>query len=161
MLYLLKLTHRLINDYDMTWFFYNIFQRNSKRSPWFPDLEHAPVCTAVCRRKNMQSVGDQMYRAIISVLSRCEGSAKSNATDARIQHNAETVRTIRLAQLNRSNRSSANSAYSATKAVFKETLWVRCNCDAHMSKGGSVTLREACALSVSYCEQRNVRMGAW
>jgi hypothetical protein len=35
---------------------------------------------------------------------------------------------------------------------------VRRNCDAHMSKGGSATLREACALSVRYCEQRNVRV---
>jgi hypothetical protein len=35
------------------------------------------------------------------------------------------------------------------------------NCDAHMSKGGSVKLREACALSVRYCEQQVVRMVAW
>ena len=35
---------------------------------------------------------------------------------------------------------------------------MRRNCDAHMSKGGSATLREACALSVRYCEQRNVRV---
>ena len=119
------------------------------------------LCTAVCRRKSLQSVGDQIHRAIISVLLRCEGSAKGNATDVRMQHSAETVRTARLAQLSRSNHSSANSAYSATEAVFKETMWVRRTCDAHMSKGGSAPLREACALSVRYREQRNVRMGAW
>ena len=63
-----------------------------------------------------------MYRAIISVWLRCEGSAKGNAADVRMQHSAETVRTARLAQLSRSDRSSANSAYSATEAVFKETM---------------------------------------
>ena len=76
----------------------------------------------------------------------------------RMEHSTEMVRTGKLAQLNKSNRSSSNSACNATEVVFKETMG---DAIAHMSKGGSAKPREGCALSVRYCEQRDVRMAAW
>ena len=63
-----------------------------------------------------------MHKAITSVLQRCEGSTKGNATDVRMEHSAETVRTGRMAQLNKSIRSSPNSACNAKEVVFKEAL---------------------------------------
>ena len=55
-----------------------------------------------------------MHKAIISVLQRCEGRAKGNAIDVRMEHSAETVRTGRFSWHSsaKSNRSSANSANS-------------------------------------------------